>query len=185
MQLVRLELSSVSESVGLGLVALFLGWLLIDGIVMLLSPRRWFQLPGYVGLHGSMRRNMLTTLSGRLRIRLLGLAAAAAAIYFGAVVLGKGATGKPPLASLFASYDARHILLVALGISTGLGVAAYGFAWLVGPRWYLDRCWRPRAPETRPVAEGTLTWVVRTSGAIAVAIGAYVLWTVIKGWFHS
>ena len=41
--------------------------------MMLFWPRRWFELPGYIGLHGSMRKEMLSRLVRRLQVRSVGL----------------------------------------------------------------------------------------------------------------
>jgi hypothetical protein len=39
---------------------------------MLFSPRLWFNLPPYLAFRGSLRKEMLSSWSGRLRVRALG-----------------------------------------------------------------------------------------------------------------
>jgi len=60
---------------------LVLGWLclsafvvvaIVNGTVMLVSPRRWFDLPGWLAPKGQMRREGNTTGFGALRVRVLG-----------------------------------------------------------------------------------------------------------------
>jgi hypothetical protein len=53
--------------------ALVLGSLLLNGVVMLVSPRLWFAMPSYLALRGGMRPSLLDNWVGRLRVRGLGL----------------------------------------------------------------------------------------------------------------
>lgn len=46
---------------------------LVSGLVALFSPRRWFELPEYLALRGSLRRTMLDSGWGRLQIRAYGM----------------------------------------------------------------------------------------------------------------
>jgi hypothetical protein len=61
------------QFVGLVFAIVFLGVMLFNGLTMLFSPARWFRLPRYIGFQGSLSRDRLSTISGRLGIRVLGL----------------------------------------------------------------------------------------------------------------
>jgi hypothetical protein len=65
-----------------------LGMLFINGILMLFSPNRWFALPTYIALRGSMRPTLLATFAGQVFVRGLGLAFAAFALWVAVVVIG-------------------------------------------------------------------------------------------------
>lgn len=59
--------------VGIIVAATFVVLIFFTGLVMLVSPRRWFELPSYLAFRGTIRESMLETRAGRLQIRVLGL----------------------------------------------------------------------------------------------------------------
>jgi hypothetical protein len=65
---------SIGQGVGLGVVLLVLGVFLINAVIMLVSPGRWFSLPKWMAFRGVWHaRDRPDTINGRLRIRALGL----------------------------------------------------------------------------------------------------------------
>src|ERR1035438_6661640 len=62
------------RAIGLLLAAAMVGLLLFNGIVMLLSPSRWFDLPSYLAFRGTLRKDRLATSGGAFGVRALGLA---------------------------------------------------------------------------------------------------------------
>jgi|HubBroStandDraft_6_1064221.scaffolds.fasta_scaffold696752_2 hypothetical protein len=46
--------------------------ILTSSLYMLISPRAWFDLPSWIGLHGAVRRKMLKDRWGVMQIRMMG-----------------------------------------------------------------------------------------------------------------
>jgi hypothetical protein len=44
----------------------------ISSLYMLISPKAWFDLPSWIGLHGALRRTMVKDRWGSIQIRMLG-----------------------------------------------------------------------------------------------------------------
>ena len=64
----------IGQTIGLLVIPLVLGIVFFNGVVMLVSPARWFTLPRYIALRGTLRQHdYMSTRFGRLRIRALGL----------------------------------------------------------------------------------------------------------------
>jgi len=78
---------TASQVIGFAFAALILGVFLLNGLVMLFSPAKWFALPSYIAAQGTMRPDLLRTAGGRFQIRALGFLFAAAAIVIIAAIL--------------------------------------------------------------------------------------------------
>jgi hypothetical protein len=80
-----MRISSNQLSIGpvLGLAAAgMLSLALFNGLIMLFSPSKWFDLPSYLAFRGTLRRDQyLRTKSGILQIRFLGFMFAAFVIW--------------------------------------------------------------------------------------------------------
>ena len=44
-----------------GTVGLVLSYFVVNGLVMVISPRRWFELPRWLGMWGSLPKEISTT----------------------------------------------------------------------------------------------------------------------------
>jgi hypothetical protein len=121
---------------GIIIIAVALCYILFIGLTMLISPRRWFDLPRYIGLHGSMRRHMLSTWGGRLQVRLLGLAL----VTFVTYVLISIST-RPTVGQLGVSREEHFmapIFLLVLRLLPGIGLIMIGTYMVVKPLGYLE-----------------------------------------------
>ena len=168
------------------MAVLVLGIGLVDGLVMLVSPRRWFDLPSWLGCHGSMRRTMLSTWGGRFQIRTLGLILTVVVVYMAAsALLSLHRTGGEPAPRVGAG-GSSVVYFVFCG-ATCAGIVGTGLAVLLKPAWCL-RKWGPvRLPERllsepgladaqRRAADPFLP-AARVFGLVEIAVGLYVAWS--------
>jgi hypothetical protein len=69
-------MSELNRSIGplLGFIAIsVLGALMLfNGVIMVVSPRKWFDLPSWLAGHGTMMKARYSTRWGLLQVRLLG-----------------------------------------------------------------------------------------------------------------
>ena len=64
----------IGQAIGLLVIPLLLGAVLFNGVVMLISPARWFKLPSYIAFRGALHQQTYAASSaGRFQIRVLGL----------------------------------------------------------------------------------------------------------------
>ena len=142
--------------------------MLVNGLIMLIFPNRWFDLPPYLGFHGSLRRESLSSLTGRLSIRALGFVFAAVISWILWALLetvhGKNpgfASGLPELGSVpqLACY------------ATCLWVAACAFLMLLKPAWWLQK-YAPLAVVQNPRTP-VLATALRVAAVPLLAIAGY------------
>jgi hypothetical protein len=125
-------------------VAALLGLLLLgNGLTMLFSPKTWFNLPSYLGLRGSIRRDTLSRFEGRLGIRTMGFLITSA---FVTIILS---LWKGPMSSgaLRPAENAR--IYEGLCVATCLVVGGHGLAMLIRPGWWVDRYLRSRLGDSQ------------------------------------
>ena len=124
---------------GILLITLIFGVVLFSGIAMVVSPRRWFDLPTYLTLrNGRFKRKELANRSGRFEIRYLGLAFAAAGAYMGASLLSM------LCGSLW------HCLSTPVGwvlVFAFFAPSICGAAMLLRPKWQIYKYRRYRDPD--------------------------------------
>src|SRR5262249_54030734 len=69
----------IGQTIGLLVIPLLLGLVFFNGIVMMVSPSRWwFALPRYIAFRGTLQSNYTATRIGRFQIRAFGLILAGA-----------------------------------------------------------------------------------------------------------
>ncbi len=73
----------------IGYIALFVlvSVLVVNGMYMLVSPRRWFRLPGWIRMTGTLREDRYASGWGAVEVRLAGAGAFAIGLLFGVVAL--------------------------------------------------------------------------------------------------
>jgi hypothetical protein len=178
---VLLELSSITELMGLAFGIWAGGMILLNGLVMLVSPRRWLDLPPYIGLHGSFGRSMLLTLGGRLRIRLLGVIAVTFVVrVVMAVVAAPRSRTESPTPSSMVPRTAQHLWPPALGAIVSIGAGAFGLQMVLRPEWCFERYCRRVFPELPPDARTPLVWASRVAGVITLVLSSYMAWSCLR-----
>jgi hypothetical protein len=176
-------MSSLVQVLGIGGILLLVGLMLFNGLVMLVSPRRWFDLPTYVALRGSMRRSMLASLGGRFQVRVLGLMLVAFVVYavisFFAYPDGTGA-GLPSQPARSGRLGVMYLLVCLV---TCAGAFALGLVMLFNPSWCLDK-WPPAPSEALPDVRAPLIRAIRILAVIPLAVGSYMGWSCIQSYWH-
>ena len=182
--MVLMELS-LKQILGISAAVLVLGLVLFNGLAMLASPRRWFDMPDYLALRGSIRRDSLSTWLGRLQVRMLGLIVVAFIVFVITSVLthGRGAAGQPP--GGHNEPDVHHTLSLAYLALACIGAGVWGTMLLVRPRWYAERYVEKYVrPRVAPVGKETgdsqtlLVRVAQISGILLLGISAYLGWSI-------
>jgi hypothetical protein len=157
------------QIVGWILYILLIGAVLFNGVVMLLSPRKWFELPPYLALRGSLSSDRLRTVHGRLEIHLAGLVFVAVAIMF------ITASFKNQYQTSLEANFSRDRLYSAFCIACCIPVLACGSLILFKPRWWIDRYFRgPRqiSQESQVIIERGL----RVLSLLFILPALYVVW---------
>src|SRR5579864_2502415 len=62
----------VEKTIGWALLLLLALLLLINGTVMMVSPRKWFELPNWIAARGTLRAGEYSRGLGGLQVRILG-----------------------------------------------------------------------------------------------------------------
>jgi hypothetical protein len=60
------------KAVGVVVIVLFGAFLFGNGLLMLLSPKVWFRLPSWLGVHGSLTKKKYSRGPASVEVRLLG-----------------------------------------------------------------------------------------------------------------
>jgi hypothetical protein len=164
---------SVGQILGVLTTVFVLGALFSNGLIMLISPARWFKLPSYVAFRGSLReRDYLGKVSGRFQIRATGLAIVGVTIYlvsewFGFNLHFLRAIGSQSNALILRS--GRWVCLV-----TCLAVIGCGFVMLLKPKWWVVKYMS--AGETEEDRTILLERIVRIMSLPIFVVGAYFLY---------
>jgi hypothetical protein len=167
-----MELSLI-QIIGIGIAVAFMVLMIVNALVMLVSPTRWFDLPPYVGFHGTLRRSRISTFGGRLEIRALGLILV---ILLGWMMFGL-------LKSIFISFPSDTLAArsgfgyLTICLVTCLAASVCGVRMLLTPGWWLDRYVRPGIPESQ-TASASASWraleaTLRVLGAVILGMALY------------
>jgi hypothetical protein len=131
---VRLQLPLIMRMFGLAILALMGLLMLVNALIMLFSPKAWFDLPPYISLRGSFRRERLSSFQGRLGIRLLGFVMTSVLISIMVNILrGPTSAGPSPPTEI------SRIVYEAVCLATCLAVGGCGLIMLFRPRWWVDK----------------------------------------------
>jgi len=161
---------SWKQIVGIAFLIAFLGLLLLNGALMICSPRRWFSLP--LGLQGSLRhrrRQYLEGFWGRFQIRLMGLGCVAV-IGLMLLAIVRGPVGVTPRSLTDHVSNVGHDLL---NLGAGLLFLVAGLRLWFKPNWRL----RPRD------VDPTLPPVELAPNILRLSQVFGLLLTVLAGWF--
>jgi hypothetical protein len=164
---------SIGQTLGFIVVVLLLTAFLSNGLIMLISPARWFRLPSYVAFRGSLReRDYMSKLSGRLQIRALGFVFVSFVLYVVSGLLGF----IPHFLSLIGSKVDAPIVRSErwLCFMISLAVVGCGFVMLLKPKWWVMKYMS--TGETDEDRQTLLERVVRFMSVPILAVGAYFLY---------
>jgi len=165
---------SVGQTLGVVTAVLLLGAFFSNGLIMLVSPSRWFKLPSYIAFRGSLReRNYLATSGGRLQIRALGLVLISVTVYVVSGLFGIS----PPRFLRTIGLKADALILRSgrwLCLMTCLAVIGCGLIMLLKPRWWVMKYMS--AGEVDEGRQALLERIVRVVSLPMFAVGAYFLY---------
>lgn len=164
---------SIGQTLGVVAIALVLGTLFFNGLIMLISPTWWFKLPSHVAFRGSLReRDYLPKVTGRLHIRTLGLVFVGFTVYLFSRLLGVSPHFLPAIGS-----QADALILRSgrwLCFMTCLAVIGCGFTMLLKPKWWVMKYMR--TGETDEGRQAVLERIVRIVSLPIFAVGGYFLY---------
>jgi hypothetical protein len=120
--------------VGLSIAAVMLGLLFLDGILMLLRPAKWLQLPSYVAFQGSSRR-IRRNGDGYLQIRLLGLTYSAFAVW---VIRSLAEYRRAESLVGDTNAGVPSLVYTCFCLIPCLASAVYGLLMALRPRWWIE-----------------------------------------------
>jgi len=169
---------SIGQTLGLVAAVLLLGTFFTNGLIMLLSPARWFKLPSYITFRGTLReRDYLGKVSGRLQIRALGLVFVGSTVYIVSGLLGVS----PHFLSAIGTQSDALILRSGrwLCVIICLAVIGSGFIMLLKPKWWAMKYMN--AGETDQGRQALLQRITRIISLPIFAVGAYFLYHCIAG----
>jgi hypothetical protein len=129
---------SLVRTVGLLFAALCALVVFASGLFMLFSPKKWFDLPPYIGFHGTLRRDRLLTFSGRLGIRVLGFVYVSALLSITISLL--------PIRSdyiLFSGTTISPSIGYGTSLATCIAVGGFGILLLLKSRWWIETYVQP------------------------------------------
>jgi hypothetical protein len=154
------------DIVGTSVMLVVLGVVFLNGIVMVISPSRWFKLPRSIALRGTLReKEYLRTHARSFEIRVFGLLLAGVSIWIVGGVLG-----------LFRSDGTGLTLSPSMSwwlcLVTCVGTIACGIIMLLRPDWWVAKYLRTDSTQN---VEAKLQIAVRILGAPCILVGIYFL----------
>jgi len=163
---------SIGKILGVVATVLLLTAFFSNGLIMLISPARWFKLPSCVAFRGSLReRDYMGKLSGQLQIRAMGLVFVGFVVYVVSGLLGVS----PHLHAIGSKGDA--LILRSEGwlcVMTSLAAIGCGFIMLLAPKWWVMKYMS--TGETDEVRQLLLERIVRIMSLPIFVGGAYFLY---------
>ncbi len=168
---------SVIQIIGIAVIVLLHLLLLVNGAVMLVSPSRWFRLPNYIALRGSITRKYGSTFLGRISIRVTGLALLAVLYMVVGSLLGAEV---PSFTRFLGDPVVQRLMGLILGIAaTGYGLRSFWGARAESRKWVAEN--REELSQRfpgKPMSETTLDAVMRRffkgSGIYFAAVGLWI-----------
>ncbi len=158
----------VGQTIGLLVIPLLLGLVFFNGIVMLVSPERWFTLPRHISFRGTLQSSYTATRIGRFQIRGLGLLLAGATAWMICSFFGITQYGaRTSAGSIGGPVDWW------LCVATCIGAIGCGIIMLTKPRWWIARYFRGRSGHEGNQA--ALERALRILGLLFIGIGIYFL----------
>jgi hypothetical protein len=154
---------------------------MLNCLVLLIAPRRVFDLPRYLCFVGNEHRRRLSTLSGRLELRALGFCGVTGLLFIFRIIItqppGSASTARsrpsvsPPFFSLW------FLALSVAAVVTGALVA-------LNPEWWYERYGRPTIPtrfeQDAVRARPFLIRLQRICGILCAVSGALCGWVSIQ-----
>lgn len=164
---------SMGQTLGVVAIVLVLGVACFNGLIMLISPTRWFKLPSYMAFRGGLReRDYLVKMSGRLQIRALGLVFVGFTVYVVSDFFGVS----PHFLRAIGSQAGALILRSGRWLCpmTCLAVIGCGFIMLLKPSWWVMKYMN--AGQKGEGRQAPLERIVRIMSLPIFAVGAYFLY---------
>jgi hypothetical protein len=161
---------SVGQTIGLLVIPLLLGVGFFNGVVMLVSPARWFTLPPYIALRGSLREeDYAATRCGRFQIRTLGLI-----LTGGTGWMIVSFFGIPHILGFHPSGEGSFGVPINwwLCVATCVGAIGCGMAMLLKPRWWIAKYFRG---VSGGIDQTTLQRILRILSLPVIGIAIYFL----------
>jgi len=123
---------SIRNVLGVAFFAVTLILVLVNGLAMPISPRRFFSLPSWVRAQGSLTRERYTSGWGGLQLRILGGVFVAGVVWFALALFG---FHTPMSVKVFSSSGIPGRMTLAISM---IAVFVYGGTMLILPRWFVS-----------------------------------------------
>jgi hypothetical protein len=171
--------------IGLALVIAVVLMVLANGVMLLISPSRWFSMPAWIRLQGTITRSRYSGWVGELPLRLFGAELIAAILWAGYEFLRR----PEPSADSIWNLEVPSVIL-RLFLCIGVGIT--GALMVLKPRWMFDQYWEPRLAKFRPKIGGErqdlrdhlpisfFSHLMSTLGLIAVALACFLTWALFR-----
>ena len=151
----KITVMSPGQIFGSIIAVIFVAVLLLNGVIMLISPSRWFDLPYGLGLHGAMRKDRTSDLT----VRALGFLLTFTLVY----CIASSLTNLHPTTSAKPSgaFLPWAICIAFLGI---------GASMIASPKRWIEKT------SLEPSAITGATVKMRISGLVTILIAFYFAW---------
>ena len=135
----RLQLSyALMRCAGQVAVVVFLGIMLFNGVIMLMSPSVWFRLPRFVSFRGTLWRDLRPR--AQVEIRAIGLLLATVVVSMLVSIIRK----VPPPPPMGTPVGERGFVYTALCLAVCISVGTCGILMLLRPRWWIEKYFTQR-----------------------------------------
>jgi hypothetical protein len=174
------------QSLGIAVGLIFVLLLLFSGGVALISPVRWFALPHYLSLRGSVSKTKLDTFWGRLEVRLLGCVLIATVLFMAASLIPGlnrwvDTMRHSKIGRVVGRLLGSSIFALALSVFFCLGLGSLGTMMLVKPQWYFDKYLK--SADLRFIGQEHSTWPDWLVPRFLLGIRVCgIIWMVVAGW---
>jgi len=162
---------SLGSFVGTVCASMGLGLMLVNGLIMIFAPKTWFDLPPYIGLRGSFRRDKLASVQGRFTIRLLGFAMISVLATIVVNIL------KRSTSSISARTDISRTAYEAVCLAACVAVGGCGLVMLFRPKWWIDKYIRSRLTNSQSMEldrlQAVMKAAVRVLSLVLIGAAAY------------
>jgi hypothetical protein len=156
---------SLKQLAALAFILIFLGLMLVNGMVMLLSPATWLRMPSYLAFHGTFRRN-----HPPIEIRALGFLLATGVLTM-IVAVFRG-SHLPELTSVGVGFP----IYTGVCLTTCLAVGSCGMIMLLRPRWWIQKYIAGRSVPRRETNAIAMESAVRLLSLLLITPAAYFAW---------
>jgi hypothetical protein len=147
---------------------------LVNAVVMVVSPQRWFRMPSWLALRGTLTEQRYSSGWGSLCVRFLGAGIIAVFAYVALDLTVDRWTGIVPARHQIGYLVGRTLVAVTLAV-----LVANGSIMMITPRWQqgfpwwirIDCIWKSDS------LGGWRVFGIRLFGALIVALSGWGLWS--------